>query len=149
MIGAQITAAFVTLLIAIAPVAYPETGASPHATPMAADGQIQPDQLRASKMIGSAVYDLQNRKIGKVQDLVLGRDGRIDLVVVDVGSFLGVGGKNVAVKPTDIKADNNRLTLDANKEQLQQMPNYALKDRNTGSGTSASPVHGGKLGSGR
>lgn len=110
---------------------------------------IQPDQMRASKMIGSAVYDVQNRKLGKVEDLVLGRDGKIDLVVVDVGSFLGAGGKNVAVKPTDIKTDNNRLTLDMNKEQLQQTPNYALKDRNTGSGTSASPVRGGKLGSGR
>jgi sporulation protein YlmC with PRC-barrel domain len=110
---------------------------------------IQPDQIRASKMIGSSVYDLQNRKIGKVQDLLLGHDGRIDLVVVDVGSFLGMGGKDVAVKPGDIKTDNNRLTLDVTKEQLQQMANYNLRDRNTGSGTSASPVHGGKLGSGR
>jgi len=40
-------------------------------------------------------------------------------VVVDVGSFLGVGGKYVAVPPTDIKTDNNRLTLDRTKEQLQ------------------------------
>ncbi len=35
---------------------------------------IQPDQIRASKMIGSAVYDVQNRKIGKVEDLVLNKD---------------------------------------------------------------------------
>ena len=100
-------------------------------------------------MIGSSVYDLHNRKIGKVQDLILDRDGKIDLAVVDVGSFLGMGGKNVAVKPNDFKTDHNRLTLDVTKEQLQQMANYNLRDRNTGSGTSASPVHGGKLGSGR
>ena len=100
-------------------------------------------------MIGSSLYDVQNRKIGKVEDLVLGRDGRIDLVVVDVGSFIGMGGKNVAVKPSEIKTDNNRLTLDVNKEQLQQMPKYSLTERNTGAGTSTSPVHGGKIGSGR
>jgi sporulation protein YlmC with PRC-barrel domain len=110
---------------------------------------IQPDQIRASKMIGSRVYDLQNRNIGKVQELVLGRDGKIDLVIVDVGSFLGMGGKNVAVKPGDVKTDNNRLTLDVTKEQLQQMANFNLRDRNTGAGSSTSPVHGGKLGSGR
>jgi sporulation protein YlmC with PRC-barrel domain len=110
---------------------------------------IQPDQIRASKMIGSRVYDLQNRNIGKVQELILGRDGKIDLVIVDVGSFLGMGGKNVAVKPSDLKTDNNRLTLDVTKEQLQQMANFNLRDRNTGAGTSTSPVHGGKLGSGR
>src|SRR4051795_287653 len=110
---------------------------------------IRSDQIRASKMIGSRVYDVQNRNIGKVQELILGRDGKIDLVIVDVGSFLGMGGKNVAVKPGDIKTDNNRLTLDLTKEQLQQMANYHLRDRNTGAGSSTSPVHGGKLGSGR
>ena len=110
---------------------------------------IQPDQIRASKMIGSRVYDLQNRNIGKVQELILGRDGKIDLVIVDVGSFLGMGGKSVAVKPGDVKTDNNRLTLDVTKEQLQQMANFNLRDRNTGAGSSTSPVHGGKLGSGR
>lgn len=110
---------------------------------------IQPNQMRASKMIGSAVYDVQNRDIGKVRDLIVDKDGKIDLVVVDVGSFLGMGGKNVAVKLSDIKTDHNRLTLDRTKEQLQQMANYSLEDRNTGAGTSPSPVTGGKAGSGR
>jgi hypothetical protein len=135
-------------LLGTTPIAFAaQTG---HST-AARQGQefIQPDQMRASKMIGSRVYDLQNRNIGKVRELILGRDGKIDLVIVDVGSFLGMGGKNVAVKPSDIKTDNNRLTLDVTKEQLQQMADYTLRDRDTGAGTSASPVHGGKLGSGR
>ena len=110
---------------------------------------IQPDQMRASKMIGSRVYDLQNRNIGKVNDLIVNRQGNIDSVIVDVGSFLGMGGKNVAVKPSDFKTDNNRLTLDVTKEQLQQKADFNLRDRDTGAGTSASPVHGGKIGSGR
>ena len=110
---------------------------------------IQPDQMRASKVIGSAVYDVQNRDIGKVRDLVLDRDGRIASVVVDVGSFLGMGGKNVAVKLSDLKTDNNRLTLDRTKEQLQQMASYNLENKSTGAGTTASPVTGGKAGSGR
>jgi sporulation protein YlmC with PRC-barrel domain len=125
--------------------------AQPAHSTAARQGQefIQPDQMRASKMIGSRVYDLQNRNIGKVSDLIVNRQGSIDSVIVDVGSFLGMGGKNVAVKPSDLKTDNNRLTLDVTKEQLQQMSEYNLRDRNTGAGTSASPVHGGKIGSGR
>src|SRR5690349_17839580 len=110
---------------------------------------IQPDQMRASKMIGSAVYDVQNRDVGKVRDLIVDKDGKIELVVVDVGSFLGMGGKNVAVKLSEIKTDNNRLTLDRSKEQLQQMANYSLEDRNTGAGTTTSPVTGGKAGTER
>jgi len=112
-------------------------------------GLAQADQIRASRMIGSTVYDVQNRNIGKVRDLVLDRDGKIAAVVVDVGTFLGMGGKSVAVKLSDLKTDNNRITLDRTKEQLQQMANYRLENRNTGAGSTTSPVHGGKLGSGR
>src|SRR5579864_2039978 len=76
---------------------------------------IRSDQMRASKVIGSNVFDRQNIKIGSVQDLIVDKAGRIDSVVVDVGSYLGVGGKNVAVPMTDIKTDNNRLTLNRTK----------------------------------
>jgi sporulation protein YlmC with PRC-barrel domain len=150
MSSSHISAAFATLLIAAAPVAYGETAPHARATAAAAaEAQIQPDQIRASKMIGSAVYDVQNRKIGSVKDLVLDRDGQVASVVVDVGAFLGMGGKYVAVSPRDIKTDHNRLTLDLTKEQLQQAQNYRLENSYTGAGTSTSPVHGGHLGSGR
>ena len=114
-----------------------------------AEETIQADQIRASKMIGSTVYDVQNRNIGKVRDLVLDKDGKIATVVIDVGTFLGMGGKSVGVKLSDLKTDNNRITLDRTKEQLQQMANYRLENRNTGAGSTTSPVHGGKLGAGR
>ena len=150
MSSPRVSAAFATLLIATAPVAYAETAPHARATvATATEAQIQPDQIRASKMIGSAVYDVQNRKIGSVKDLVLDRDGQVASVVVDVGAFLGMGGKYVAVSPRDIKTDHNRLTLDLTKEQLQQAQNYRLENSYTGAGTSTSPVHGGHLGSGR
>ena len=151
----------VAMLLGAMPIAYAQaphaTSATPHAataTPQSttmnrAEETIQTDQIRASKMIGSMVYDVQNRKIGKVRDLILDRDGKIAAVVVDVGTFLGMGGKSVAVKVSDLKTDNNRLTLDRTKEQLQQMANYRLENRSTGAGSTTSPVHGGKLGSGR
>ena len=55
-------------------------------------------------------------------------------MVVDVGSFVGIGGKNVAVKWSDIKTDNNRLTLDRTKEQLKQAADFKPKDTETGAG---------------
>ena len=153
------SAVAVAMLLGTMPIAYAQAPHPATATPHPATAQsttvnraeetIQTDQIRASKMIGSMVYDVQNRKIGKVQELVLNRDGKIAAVVVDVGTFLGMGGKSVAVQLSDVKTDNNRLTLDRTKEQLQQMANYRLENRNTGAGSTASPVHGGKLGAGR
>src|SRR5256885_8910948 len=145
------------LLLGAAPMAYAQT--AQHPSTMNSNAQttnanraeetIQADQIRGSKMIGSTVYDVQNRNIGKVRDLVLDKDGKVATVVVDVGTFLGMGGKSVGVKLSDLKTDNNRITLDRTKEQLQQMANFRLENRTTGAGSTTSPVHGGKLGSGR
>lgn len=118
------------------------------ATNPAGSDMIKPDQMRASKIIGSTVYDRSNQKLGSVQDIVLDKDGKVAAVVVGVGSILGVGGKNVAVKLSDVKTDNNRLTLDRTKQQLEQAANYQLTDSATGAGKSPSPVTGGQAGSG-
>ena len=99
--------------LAYAQTTHPTTMNPPSTTVNRADEGIQNDQIRASKMIGSSVYDVQNRNIGKVRDLVLDKDGKIAAVVVDVGTFLGMGGKTVAVQLSDLKTDNNRLTLEA------------------------------------
>ena len=143
--GLNMTAAVAALLIATAPLAYAQMGTAPLDATVTAvtslGGIIQPDQIRASKMIGSVVYDVENVDIGKVQDVILDRNGRVASVVVDVGTFLGMGGKNVAVRLSDIKTDNNRLTLDLTKELLQRAQTYQLENPDI------SPV-GGKLGSG-
>jgi sporulation protein YlmC with PRC-barrel domain len=144
---ATMTAVFAAVVAAAAPGAYAQTSTMPPPTHAALTSHIiQSDEVRASKMIGSTVYDLQNRSIGKVSDLVLNKNGAVDAVVVDVGSFLGMGGKYVAIPLTDIKTDNNRLTLDRSKEQLQQMAAYQLENPDTGAGTSTSPTTGGHLG---
>ena len=142
------TAAVALALATATPVVYAQTSHETRVvtTNTVTSPAIQPDEVRASKIIGSTVYDVQNRNIGSVKDLVLNKNGKVDAVVVDVGSFLGMGGKYVAIPLSDIKSDNNRLTLDRSKEQLQQMAQYRLEEHNTGAGTSTSPPEGGRLG---
>ena len=146
MLNATKTAVFAAIIAAAAPAAYAQTRAAPETATAVKSQVIHSDELRASKMIGSTVYDMQNRNIGSVKDLVLNKDGAVDTVVLDVGSFLGMGGKYVAIPIKDIKTDNNRLTLDRTKEQLQAAAPYNLENTNTGAGTSTSPATGGHLG---
>lgn len=107
-------------------------------TPAATETQMKPDQIRAEKFIGTTVYDVQNRDIGKVKDLLFDKSGRVDLAVLDVGTFLGMGGKYVAVPLKDIKMDNNRLTLDMTKEQLKSAQAFKFNDTES-TGTSKPP----------
>jgi sporulation protein YlmC with PRC-barrel domain len=102
--------------------------------------QTKPDQIRASKFIGSTVYDVQNQNIGSVKDLIFDRDGRIEAAVVDVGTFLGMGGKNVAIKLSDIKTANSRLTLDMSKDQLKSAHEFKFPETSS-TGASTPPAN--------
>jgi sporulation protein YlmC with PRC-barrel domain len=143
------SAAIVAVTLALGPAAFAQSSMSSTGSGAASGSTqtIQPDQMRASKMIGAKVYDRDNQDIGSVKDLVLNKDGRVANVVVGVGGVLGIGDKDVAVPLSDVKLNNNRLTLDRTKTQLQQAANYRLQDRDTGAGSSSVPVTGGRGGS--
>jgi hypothetical protein len=72
----------VALALAAAMPAYAQTSTTrdtrPAITAATPNTMIQPDELRATKILGSTVYDVQNRNIGGVKDLILGKDGKVD-----------------------------------------------------------------------
>jgi sporulation protein YlmC with PRC-barrel domain len=115
--------------------------AAPHTLPAVtqASRHMRDDQIRASKLIGSAVYDPTDQKIGTIDELVLNADGKVADVVLGVGGFLGAGEKRVAVPMADLKrGKNDHFVLAATKDSLKQMANFEFKTASTaGSGSSA------------
>jgi sporulation protein YlmC with PRC-barrel domain len=96
------------------------------------------EQVRASKVMGQEIYGGDNESIGEVADLVLQEDGKTRAAIVDVGGFLGVGEKRVAIPFNEIEVAQNpdnpdepRLQVALSKEQLEQAP--AWEDRTMGS----------------
>jgi sporulation protein YlmC with PRC-barrel domain len=80
--------------------------------------------LRASKVIGSPVYNSQNERIGDVSELYLSKQNRVANVVIQVGGFLGLGGKLVSVPMDKLQFDQaNKVVMpDGTKEALSAMP---------------------------
>jgi len=56
-----------------------------------------PDQVMASKLIGTRVMGANNESIGDVNDVIMDSKGQAVAAVVGVGGFLGIGEKDVAV----------------------------------------------------
>jgi sporulation protein YlmC with PRC-barrel domain len=86
--------------------------------------------MRASRIIGSAVYNDKDQKIGSVDDLVVGADKSLQ-AVLSVGGFLGMGSKMVAVPfdklqfgNTKGSSDNRVVMPGVTKESLNSMPDY-------------------------
>ncbi|MGD2025362.1 MAG: PRC-barrel domain-containing protein [Methyloceanibacter sp.] len=81
---------------------------------------------RATKLLGSEVYNDQNEKVGKLDDLIVAGDGQVTLAVLSVGGFLGIGGKKVAVPIQLFKAGGRGKILlpKATKDELKRMPEF-------------------------
>jgi sporulation protein YlmC with PRC-barrel domain len=86
--------------------------------------------MRASQIIGSAVYNDKNEKVGSIDDLVIGADNSL-LSVIAIGGVLGIGAKTVAVPFNKLEFSlangntGNRLVLPgATKDGLAALPDY-------------------------
>ena len=91
--------------------------------PMSRLGHVQ----KASKIIGTSVKNLQDEKLGQVENLMVDlSSGRIVAVIVSSGGFLGMGDELSAVPPTALRFNTERdaLQLDASKEMLSSAPHF-------------------------
>jgi sporulation protein YlmC with PRC-barrel domain len=115
---------------------------------------VQAADMRASKLIGTDVYNLQNENIGEVSDLIIDNGKNIKAVVLSVGGFLGIGDRTVAVQPgsvvlTEQNDGSARMVVNTTKEELKNAPafNFADVDKaGTGAATTGSTSGASKSG---
>jgi hypothetical protein len=81
------------------------------------------------------VYDPNEKKLGTIADMLFSADGSINAVMLNVGGFLGLGVKHIAVPVSaiTITQKNNKtwLTLNTTKDLLKKALAYKF-DKATG-----------------
>lgn len=83
----------------------------------------------ASELIGKTIYDMNDKDVGEIADLLVEPDNTVKRVIIDVGGFLGIGEKPVAVMIDQLRIDKDRYVyVDATKETLESMPTYVRRD---------------------
>jgi sporulation protein YlmC with PRC-barrel domain len=87
-------------------------------------------ELTADKLEGARVYGPNDEDVGEVNRLILDTNGQVQRIVLDVGGFLGVGERQIAVTPDELNIvrtdDGNefRVYIDANQATLKAQPEY-------------------------
>jgi sporulation protein YlmC with PRC-barrel domain len=91
--------------------------------------ELPTDDISAEELVGTTVYGANDETIGEIGDIVLTSDGKIDAYIIDVGGFLGMGEKEVAIGSDNLsfmadKDGNKYLYTTFTKEQLEAVPTY-------------------------
>ena len=80
---------------------------------------------RASKVIGSSVVNDANQTIGKIDDLLITRDGKDPYAVLSVGGFLGMGSRMVVIRYDSLKFADKKIVLPGGtKDGLKMLPAF-------------------------
>jgi sporulation protein YlmC with PRC-barrel domain len=89
--------------------------------------QTHPRQMiRASRMVEQPVYNEQGQEIGKVDDLIMSRSGKIKKVILWVGASPQSEEKLVAVSFRLIKkGDEGHIVCTATEGQLKRAPGFS------------------------
>jgi len=92
---------------------------------------VKATEMKASDLIGARVYGTKDEDVGEIADIVVGEGKDMKEALVDVGGFLGMGEKTVAMPMDEIRimrssddADDLRVYVDATQTRLENMPEY-------------------------
>jgi sporulation protein YlmC with PRC-barrel domain len=130
----RIAAGVLGIVLATAASAQQDTQQQPSPPPVAgsqvvgisvAETQAIALGYRASKLIGAAVYNDEDKKVGKIGDLIVKPDGTLSFAIVDVGGFLGMGRHHVAIPVNQFSSVKPKIVLPgATKEALKELPEF-------------------------
>ena len=76
-------------------------------------------------IMGKAVYNDKNEKIGTIDDLIITPDRSVSYAIIGAGGFLGIGKHDVAIPMSQLKLEKDKFILPgATQEALKAMPKF-------------------------
>lgn len=91
--------------------------------------QVATGELSSDQLIGATVYGADQQSVGEIGEIIVDSNDNIEAFVIDVGGFLGIGEKPVAVDPNSLKimanADGDiQIQSEFTEEQLEGQNEY-------------------------
>ncbi len=92
--------------------------------------EVMVTELSSEDLTGLAVYDPEDNRVGEISEVLISSDGVVTDAVIDVGGFLGIGEKPVAISFKGISlqkqsdGDELRAYVNTTEEQLESFPEY-------------------------
>lgn len=90
---------------------------------------VERNTVKAEDVIGARVYGSDNSDLGEIDEVIMTTNGEIQAYIIDVGGFIGIGEKPVALEAAQLEimmtADGDmEVHTSFTEQQLKDMPTY-------------------------
>ena len=85
---------------------------------------VEPFGITIDQLDDYDVYGVGGEEIGEVDDVLVDQTGQPVALAIEVGGFLGVGGKEVIVPLEQISVQSERVILDMSREQIEALEEW-------------------------
>ncbi len=91
-------------------------------------------ELTEENLIGAPVYGPGDEAVGSIGDLSIREIGDVRVAIIDVGGFLGIGTRHIAVPFNTLQFFRKGLTgpvhahIDLSKDQLKELPEHIQQE---------------------
>lgn len=88
------------------------------------------ERLTAASIMGDSVENPSGEKLGTIDNLMINiHTGVVEYVVVELGAFLGIGGKLFAIPFQELKLrpEKRVFVLDRDRDFLEKLPGFDSK----------------------
>jgi len=87
--------------------------------------KVTPGWSANRQLLGQAVFNDKNERVGAVDDIVIAPDKAISYAIIGAGGFLGVGKHDVAIPVSQLtQVDGKFVLAGATKDGLKAMPSF-------------------------
>lgn len=96
---------------------------------------MQPDEMSVKEFLGEGVIGIDGERIARVDDILIGADGKADSVIFLSGGFFGLGGKKGALdySALDLTLDNEHepaIRVSMSEDAIQNVAEFKTDELN-------------------
>ncbi|MCA1972461.1 MAG: PRC-barrel domain-containing protein [Caenispirillum sp.] len=96
----------------------------PPADPQQGETAAVTDTSDMTDVVGMDVIGQDGEKVGEISDVLVGKDGMMQSIVVNQGGFLGIGEKSIALELSAVDIQDDGVHVNMTNDQLSQLPEW-------------------------
>jgi hypothetical protein len=81
--------------------------------------------------VSKDIYNRAGEQLGTIKDVLVGPDGKMSAAIINIGRYLGIGDKEIAVPFSALQQQQRdgspRIVIDATKDALQTAPAFVRR----------------------